>query len=210
MKFRLVITEVSRGPDVRDCYTQTTTTVKARLIGASGASANVAGDMTLKFLGNYYEHFREFAKDWLGRESAPFYIPIRGPILTHPDTATDQLQEELARLKRELSHRDELDCFSAPLSCPTHGLVPNLALFGNKCPACERDRLREALETAARRFDYIAASASRNIADPAVGAKEAREAVSGARESPTYRHHCLLCGTSHRFGSECHPKDGEK
>jgi len=54
-------------------------------------------------------------------------------------------QEEIARLRADITHRDELERLAAPLSCATHGLVPNLALFGNKCPACERDRLRSTL-----------------------------------------------------------------
>jgi len=52
---------------------------------------------------------------------------------------------EIERLRADIAHRDELERFAAPLSCATHGLVPNLALFGNKCPACERDRLRAEL-----------------------------------------------------------------
>ena len=56
----------------------------------------------------------------------------------------DSLSTALAEAKRDLRHRDELDDFAKPLSCETHGLVPNLAAFDNKCPQCalaaERER----------------------------------------------------------------------
>jgi hypothetical protein len=55
------------------------------------------------------------------------------------------LTDDNERLRADIAHRDELEQFAAPLSCATHGLVPNLALFDNKCPACERDQLRSAL-----------------------------------------------------------------
>lgn len=57
-----------------------------------------------------------------------------------------ELLGQIERLTAELAHRDELEKFAAPLSCSTHGLVPNLALFDNKCPACERDRLKATVE----------------------------------------------------------------
>ena len=41
------------------------------------------------------------------------------------------------------------------------------------------DRLRAALATAARRFELIACGVNRDIADPAVGAIEAREELAG-------------------------------
>lgn len=57
----------------------------------------------------------------------------------------DRQRGEIESLKRELSAYQECEKLAAPLSCPLHGLVPNLASFDNKCPDCERDRLRAAL-----------------------------------------------------------------
>ena len=44
--------------------------------------------------------------------------------------------------------------------------------------AAEIERLRAALETAARRFELIACGVGRDVANPAVGATEAREALN--------------------------------
>ena len=76
----------------------------------------------------------------------------------------------------------------------------------------EVERLRAALETAAKRFDYIAAAAPREIASPVTGAAEARasaeqqknERMSAAVEAAAARKrayyethdppHCPTCG----------------
>ena len=50
-------------------------------------------------------------------------------------------KRELDALRAELAAYRECEKLAAPLSCVTHGLVPNLASFDNKCPNCERDRL---------------------------------------------------------------------
>ena len=49
---------------------------------------------------------------------------------------------------KELCALLECEKFARPLSCETHGLVPNLALFDNKCPACELDTLRALVKAA--------------------------------------------------------------
>ena len=46
---------------------------------------------------------------------------------------------EIERLNHELAAYRECEKLGAPLSCPTHGLVSNLASFDNKCPECVRD-----------------------------------------------------------------------
>lgn len=61
-----------------------------------------------------------------------------------------QAAAEILRLTADIAHRDELEKFAAPLSCEIHGLMPNMALFDHKCPACERDRARGVPETGAR------------------------------------------------------------
>lgn len=56
---------------------------------------------------------------------------------------------EIERLRADIAHRNALDRLGAPISCEIHGLMPDMALFDHKCPACERDRARGVPETGA-------------------------------------------------------------
>ena len=64
-------------------------------------------------------------------------------------------RREIERLGKDIAHRDELENFSAPLSCPTHGLVPNLASFDNKCPECKCDQLKRERDEWAEKWHRI-------------------------------------------------------
>ncbi len=86
----------------------------------------------------------------------------------------DRQRGEIESLKRELSAYQECEKLAAPLSCPLHGLVPNLASFDNKCPDCERDRLRAALEKIA---DFDCRS-DEHVGDMKCWSCYAREALS--------------------------------
>ena len=48
---------------------------------------------------------------------------------------------DILKMERELRAYQECEKLAAPLSCPTHGLVPNLASFNNKCPNCKVEHL---------------------------------------------------------------------
>ena len=70
------------------------------------------------------------------------------------DAAIAQLTRERDEARATLKHREELDAFTKPLSCETHGLVVNLASFGNKCAECQRDTLAADLALTREALDW--------------------------------------------------------
>ena len=85
--------------------------------------------------------------------------------------AADELDRQRAEIERLTRERDEAQ------------QATSAARHAGSVAAHARDRLRAALETATKRFDYIAAGASREIANPVAGAAEARAALSGEPSS---------------------------
>ena len=62
---------------------------------------------------------------------------------------------DILEMECELRGYRECEKLGAPLSCPLHGLVPNLASFDNKCPTCEVERLTLERDEWARKWHRI-------------------------------------------------------
>lgn len=125
----------------------------------------------------------------------------RWDIRNHIAAAADEIE----RLEREIAHRDDLEKFTAPLSCATHGLVPNLGLFQNKCPACERDRLQAALVK--HGAHAAGCSNQRNVGDCSCGLWAALSGEPAPKRAYYETHeppHCPTCdcGSAHETAAE--------
>ena len=125
---------------------------------------------------------------------------------THgPYVLASEADAEIERLRAELAEWKHRETVS--------NRVAEKAEEENDRLRAEVERLRAALETAAKRFDYIAAGAPREIANPVTGAAEARasaaqqknermsaaaEALASASKSAYYETHdpphCPTCG----------------
>jgi hypothetical protein len=82
------------------------------------------------------------------------------------DAAIAQLTRERDEARATLKHREELDAFTKPLSCETHGLVVNLASFGNKCAECQRDTLAADLALTREALDWALSEADAFLNSP--------------------------------------------